>query len=107
MSLTWAKKHNRICYSVPKVYLQSNLTAYFNEDTMASYSTMLGNIFRISYPNLDNGTASDLGAAVVGFEIDMVTEALRYQESLGAEADSPVSATTQDRLLILSMQTKS
>lgn len=80
------------------MYLQDNLTSYFDADKMELYSRMLGGIFRISYPNLDNETALELGAAVVGFEVDMVTQGLRYQESLGPDADISVSATTQGRL---------
>ncbi|EAQ84203.1 hypothetical protein CHGG_10607 [Chaetomium globosum CBS 148.51] len=70
------------------VYLQNNLTSYFDEAKMKAYSGMLRDVFRISYPNLNNKTATALGAAVVGFEIDLVTEGLRYQESLGPGADS-------------------
>ncbi|KAK3293670.1 uncharacterized protein B0H64DRAFT_346360 [Chaetomium fimeti] len=80
-------KHNRICWSTPNLYLQSNLTMYFDEDKMESYGRMLGNIFRISYPNLGIEAAADLGAAVMGLEVDMVTQGLKYQESLGPDAD--------------------
>ena len=80
------------------MYLQSNLTAYFDENTMEYYKTMVGNIFHISYPNLDNETAAELGAAVVGLEIDIVTQGLRYQESLGPDASTPVRPITRGRL---------
>ena len=89
-----AKHVNRICWASPKMFLQLNLTAYLDPAALGRYSTVLGNIFHITYPRLDNKTTADLAKAVVALEADIVKAALTYKASLGpAGLDLYVSAT--------------
>ncbi|KAK4102432.1 zincin [Parathielavia hyrcaniae] len=86
-------KMSKICWMTPEVYFGQNLTAYSDPEAMEYYAHTLGEIFRMTYPDLDNGAAAAMAEAVISLEIDMVTLAQPYLQQSGDFFDLTTNVT--------------
>lgn len=71
------------------------MTLYLDKNAVNGYGALIGKVFALTYPDISNKTAQNLGLAVAQFESNYVKTALEYQQTVPNAGDLFVSLLFQ------------